>query len=61
MTPDLTVNSDPRHGYSTYVNHGCRCGLCREGQRAYYRAHRDRIIAVSRAWYATHRSRTAAS
>jgi hypothetical protein len=53
---DLTVNSDPRHGsYSTYVNHGCRCDRCQEGQRRYYRANRDRIIAVSRAWYATHR------
>lgn len=31
------------HGYSAYVNHGCRCEVCRQGCRDYYRRRRARL------------------
>ena len=37
-------DGDPRHGlYSTYVNHCCRCDLCKETQRWKQAEYRGRL------------------
>jgi len=30
---DPLPDGDPRHGANGYTNYGCRCDVCREGQR----------------------------
>lgn len=38
-----------KHGYSCYVNHGCRCEVCRSGLAAYMRAYLQKRRRPSRA------------
>jgi hypothetical protein len=53
----VSVNIPDPHGtYGHYVNARCRCERCREAQRDYYLAHRDRIIAQASAWRVAHKN-----
>lgn len=53
-------DGDPRHGYTGYSTHGCRCDICREAKRAYQAALRDRRAAARKSGEAapTHGTRT---
>jgi len=33
MTPRPLPEGDRRHGHNGYTNYGCRCDVCREGNR----------------------------